>query len=81
MAQTIYEDPANNIAVIVPDDDTDLAVPARALICGSSGDLEIVAAAGGDPVLIAGIAAGVILPIQAKRVREQTTINPLIAIW
>lgn len=81
MAQTIYEAPATHCAVITPDDEADLATVPRALITGSSGDLEVIAEDDADPVLISGLAAGILLPLRVKRVGENTTVSPLIAIW
>ena len=81
MAQSIYEAPATRVAVITPDDETDLAVVPRALIAGSSGNLQVIAEDDTVAVLISGLAAGTLLPLRVTRVLELTTIDPLIAIW
>lgn len=81
MAQSIYEAPATHCAVITPNDATDLAVTPRALITGSSGNLEIIAEDDTVAVTITGLAAGLVLPLRVKRVLTDTTISPLVAIW
>jgi hypothetical protein len=59
--------PAKYAAAVTPNDGTDLAVPARALYVGGTGDLK-VDTAGGDTVTFSGVTAGSFIPVMVSRV-------------
>lgn len=59
--------PARNAASITPDNDTDLSNTTRGVYVGTSGDLK-VDMANGDTVTFVDLAAGVVHPLQVKRI-------------
>jgi hypothetical protein len=66
--------PGTILFTITPDDDTDLAQTAtRGIYVGTSGDLAVIPLNGEDPVVLPNLAAGIIHPIRARRVRATGT--------
>jgi hypothetical protein len=73
--------PAADAVVVTPDDDTDLATPARSLHIGTAGDLEVITYAGTSAVVIPNVQAG-IFPLSVKRVLDtNTTASDIIALY
>lgn len=63
------KDPAENIVLITPDDDNDLALATRGLSFGTAGALKVDTLAGQTVVIPNGaLAAGIIHPIRVTRV-------------
>ena len=60
------ESPPQGGFAITPDDGTDLPFVTRAINCGTAGTLHVTLANGSDVTLT--IAAGIILPLRARRV-------------
>lgn len=81
MTRTIFEAPATRVVVITPDDDLDLEDVPRALWIGSIGDLVVIAEDDADPVTIAGLTAGTLLPLRVRRVLEATSVDPLLGLF
>ena len=76
----VSPNPAVGVAAVTPSDTTDMR-PARALWIGGAGSLVIVAA-DGSSATIAGIPAGSLLPIAAKRVNATgTTATAIVALY
>lgn len=71
---------AEHVALVTPDDAADLATPSRALWVGGGGAVKVTTA-GGETVLISGIAAGTLLPLRVVRVWSATTTATLIQSW
>ena len=59
--------PAENAVSVTTNDSTDLATDARGVYVGVGGDLKVTLV-GGTTVTFANLAAGVIHPIQARRI-------------
>lgn len=76
---------AKKLAVVTPDDNTDLTTTATALWVGTGGgNVAIIAADDSLSVTITGVPAGTLLPIAAKRVKATgTTVSAgnLIALY
>jgi hypothetical protein len=66
------ESPAEHAVEITPSDSTDLAISTRGLYVGASGDVTLDTV-GGETVTFVGLAAGIIHPIRARRVRATGT--------
>jgi hypothetical protein len=64
--------PAVYAFAITPHNDNDLAFVTRAIWVGGAGAVEVITS-GGDTVVLAGITAGTLLPVRAKRVRAAGT--------
>lgn len=65
---------------VTPSDTVDLAVIARALYIGTTGDLEVVMASG-ETVTFSSVPVG-ILPVQVKRVKVgATTASNILALY
>lgn len=64
--------PYRDAFAITPSDSTDLAVYANALWVGGTGNISLITL-DGTTVLISGIPAGTVLPLQVKRVRSTST--------
>lgn len=84
MADPFYElspnSPATHVALVTPDDGTDLDPPARSLLLGTGGDIKITTT-GGETVTLTNVPAG-ILPIFVTRVWEtETTASDIAALW
>jgi hypothetical protein len=69
--------PATRAVPVTPNDGTDLTYNAKALWVGGAGNINLDTI-GGDTILISGIPAGTVLPIQARRVRSTNTTATLI---
>lgn len=67
VAPSIVE-PAANAAAITPNNGADLAANTRGLYVGVSGDVKVDMVTGGTGVTFVGLAAGIIHPLQVKRV-------------
>ncbi len=63
---------AINAFLITPNDDTDLSEVTRAISFAVAGDLEIITQ-DGTTIIIPGLAAGIMHPIGAQRVRAAGT--------
>ncbi len=77
-------DCADNAALVTPNDSTDLATIATALLVGGSGALKITTAGGSTLTLPATVvtAAGGFLPIRVARVWSTgTTATDILALW
>jgi hypothetical protein len=73
--------PPEEAAAIVPDDAADLPFATRALYVGGEGDLK-VRMLGGGVVTLAGVPAGVFLPLRVSRVfATDTTASALVGFW
>lgn len=64
--------------VLTPHDTNPVTVPHRALWVGGAGAITVITA-GGDTVLLSGIPAGTLLPIQVKTLKATGTTATLIA--
>lgn len=60
--------PADEAFAVTPNNSTDLATYTRGLYVGVSGDVKVDLVGGSTEITFVGLAAGVIHPIQAKRV-------------
>ncbi|MEZ4684194.1 MAG: hypothetical protein R2932_59285 [Caldilineaceae bacterium] len=75
------ESPAENAFSITPSDGSDLANTTRGLYVGVSGDVAVITA-GGDTVTFVGLAAGIIHPIRAARVKSTgTTATDIVGVY
>lgn len=76
---------AYNIAVVTPNDTTDLSNVTRWLWIGGAGNVAVVPAGAetnSGPVTITGVAAGTLLPIRVSRVKAtNTTATNIVALW
>lgn len=74
--------PAVDAKSVTPDDSNDLTrSPARALWVGGAGNLNVDTLEG-TTVVITGVAAGTIVPIAVKRVRNtSTTATSILALY
>ena len=76
-----FGDPADRVAVVTASDSTDLT-GVRGLYIGGEGDVSVrMINAPGTTVVIAGVAAGVILPIRVTRVMAATTATSITAFY
>lgn len=74
--------PANNLAAITPDDETDLEFWTRAIYVGTGGDITLIGSADDDEVTLVAVPSGAVLPISAKRVLDTgTTAEDLVALY
>jgi len=74
-------DPAENAAVIAPNDDNDLPVVTRAMLIGGAGDIRVTMV-GGQTLTIEGLNSGQLLPIRATKVfATGTTATKLTGLW
>ena len=72
--------PAVGAFAVTPSDTVDLAVPARGIYVGASGDLKVDI--GGDAITFVDIAAGVIHPLNVTRVYSTgTTATNIIGVF
>ncbi|ASS55901.1 spike base protein, RCAP_Rcc01079 family [Rhizobium leguminosarum] len=77
--------PAGWVWAVTPSDSVDLAIPTRSLFVGGAGNLSVQAF---DPttkkiaaVVITGVPAGMILPIEVSRVNfTNTTATNIVAL-
>lgn len=74
-------DPAGGAMAVTPNDSADFEQVARGIYVGVSGDLK-VDLADGDTVTFVTIAAGVIHPIQVRKVYATgTTATDIVAVY
>lgn len=71
---------ATEFFVITPDDEADLDQVPRAVWVGTGGDLVVIGPEGTDPVTLANIADGTLLPISPTRITEATTADDLVGL-
>ena len=76
--QSLIE-PARRALAVTPNNDADMAGISRAIYVGGAGNLELVTR-GGDTVVLVGVPAGSLLPIQARRIRAASTTATNIVI-
>jgi hypothetical protein len=69
--------PAAHAVAVTPSDSANLPYTTTGLWVGGAGAISLVTA-GGETVLLSGIPAGTILPIQATRIRATGTTATLI---
>jgi len=74
---TIMTYPARHLEAVTPHDTTELTNVSRALWIGGAGNITVLTAED-ETVLISGIQAGTLLPIQVKRVDATATTATLI---
>ncbi len=75
--------PATGGFSISPDDDTDLGVLPRAIMVAAGGDLAVVLM-DGSPVVLPGLAAGIVYPVRVRRVLGSaggTTASGIIGLY
>ncbi len=73
--------PARSAIAVVPSDTVPLVRLPKALYVGGSGDIVLRAVDNTDDVVLAGIAAGSILPVRAQIVRATgTTATQIVAL-
>lgn len=70
--------PARHAVAVTPNDGTDLPYATTAIWVGGAGNVALDTVGGEANVLISGIGAGTLLPIQATRVRATGTTATLI---
>ena len=71
-----------NAAAVTPDNDNDLATPARSLWVGSVGDVKVNMASTGQPVTFTAVPSGSLLPVAVTRVfATGTSASDIVAIW
>ena len=68
-----HSNPARNAFVVTPDNSNDLPFPTRGIMVAVSGDLEVIMIDSTAAIVISGVAAGVVHPICAKRIRAANT--------
>jgi hypothetical protein len=72
--------PADQAAVVTPNDDADLDVTCRALLIGTAGDLRVTTR-GGTTLTLPNVPVG-LLPLRVKRVfATSTTADDITALW
>lgn len=72
--------PAENAAIVAPNDGADLATPTRALVVGVAGNVAVDMVSSGTNIVIT-LPAG-IWPLAVKRVRSTgTTATGIVALW
>ena len=73
--------PAEHAVAITPNDGADLANSTRGIYVGVTGNIKITTSAG-DDVTFAGLAAGIIHPIRARRVwATGTTATSIVGVY
>lgn len=74
-------EPALRAFAITPSDAAYLPSSARSIYVGSSGDLVVTMAGGGNAVTFRAVPAGTVLPVQVVRVHAAgTTASDLVAL-
>lgn len=74
--------PARHAFAITKHDSNDLAFVTRGIYVGGTGDLSVDLAGGETAVVFVGLAAGIIHPIAATRVRSTgTTATSIIGVY
>lgn len=69
--------PAYDAFLITPSNSTDLAQTVRSIYVGGGGDINLDTPAG-NTVLFVAVPQGLVLPVQAKRVRSTSTTASLM---
>lgn len=64
--------PARRAYAITPDDDADVARVTRGVICGGAGNLNVILA-DDTSALVIPVLAGIVYPLQVKRVLSTST--------
>ena len=73
--------PARSGFAVAPDDATPLAAVSRAIYVGTGGDLVVVLADDADPVTLAAVPSGMLLPVRVRKVLATgTTADGLVAL-
>jgi len=73
--------PARDGDAITPDDNNDLAVACRGIIVTVAGNVEVVTPAG-NTVIYPGLAAGIVHPLRATRIKAAgTTATGIVVVW
>ena len=73
--------PAWDAADVTPSDSADLPRPARSLYVGGAGDVSVITR-GGSTVTFTAVPAGMVLPVQVRRVRATgTTATSIDALF
>lgn len=70
---TEQDHPAKNAIVITPSDTTVIEPPIRSFMVGAAGNVAIETVEG-DEVILVGIQAGQIVPVQCSRIKANGTI-------
>jgi hypothetical protein len=74
--------PARSVALVTPNDSTDLSYATKALYVGVGGNISIDTVGGDSAVILIGVPTGSILPIRATRVRATgTTATDIAALY
>lgn len=74
--------PAANAFAITPSDSDDLERFTRGIYVGGAGDVEIDLVQSGEAIVFSSVAAGSIIPVRAKRVRDaNTTATNLVGLY
>ena len=77
--------PAAYGVAVTPSDTDDLAEPCRSLFVGGAGDVAVIGAGappGDAGCVLKGVAAGTVLPMQARRVLGTgTTATDIVALY
>jgi len=73
--------PADDAAVITPNDSSELDIFTRAIYVGGAGDIKVKMVGSGDNITFVGVPAGSILPIRVRKVYTDTTATNLIALY
>lgn len=72
---------ATKAVSVTPNDNSDLATVSRAIWVGGAGSLAVILAEDSSAVTFAGVAAGTLLPLRAKRVMStNTTATSIVAV-
>jgi hypothetical protein len=75
-------EPAANAAAITPNNGADLAANTRGLYVGVSGDVKVDMVTGGTGITFVSLAAGIVHPLQVKRVYATgTTATSIVAVY
>ena len=73
--------PAVNAAAVTPSDTVNFARVANSIYVGGTGDV-VVVFSGGGTITFVGVPAGMILPVQAKRINStSTTATSMVALY
>lgn len=80
---SVLADPGYRLRAVTPHDSTNFTDGVcRALWVGGAGNIAILADGDSSAVTLAGVAAGTLLPIRARRVNStNTTATSIVAIY